>query len=704
MPMRAPFDFDDDFASGAEWARMYRDVGLQVLPAHLPSDGDQWKRPLGDWLEFQQWLVPDAIFARWYDPKTGQHRARLNMGAATGGASDGVFIIDLDLYKPGSKAAEWWRGVLAIHFNDMEPETWSQRTGGGGRQVFFRAPEGWSPPTFKAPVADLRGQGGFTMLPPSRHASGKLYDWEPGHAPWQVEVMVAPPGLIDAIETLRLEHGGQDRDRQAGEHTAAPGEAKNAFGLDIDGREEKLLAAVWGAVVDLYRESPILPSAATQGDEIARLWTHYEQTTKSRLDGPEFAGLTNAQRLEKEGRGASELRRKWDYAMRSWDTKVKAAAALPRPNPTPVWRAAPQHPTPDDDEFDTESPPRRRKVVTPFHGQAPERQWLVQDWIVEGTVNSFYGPGGSGKSLIALQLGAAMSLGQRWLGMRTKPGRVLYVSCEDDADELHRRTDDIKLAMGYALGWPFPDLTIIDQVGEDNRLVIPGRYGGIEPGPFLAELEADVAELTPALLILDTLADIYAGSEIDRAQVNYFLKTTLGGLITRLAAQGHTLTILLLGHPSVSGVADGRGYSGSGAWENSVRSRLYLGQPEGCPPDERVLTRGKANYASSGDDTAIRLAWVDGVFRAERELEDGDPELVRIKARVVGEVWRAWEAKTPFTQQKSHRLYVFRALLKLLTDEGFERVSVRQAIRELIEDGRIGSDRKSNIKGLKPCD
>jgi hypothetical protein len=703
--MTAPFDFDDEFASPASWAALYRKLDLQVIPAHMPQDGGQWKRPLLAWIEFQDTLTSPTIFGRWYDPETGDYRRHRNMGTITGSASSGAWVLDLD-NKPGQQAEAWWTGLLAVHNSNMEPETPIQRTGGGGRQLLFRAPLGWRPPTFKTPTGvDVRGQGGFAMLPPSRHASGNAYSWEPGAAPWQVEIMTAPDWLIDAIETLRLEHGGTD---QVGEHTPTPVE-QNAFGLTVNGREEKLLQAVWGAVVDLYRESPVPPSRAAQEAEIDRLWGNYERTTKSRLSGLEFGQMSNAEKLEHEGRGISELRRKWAYAMKGWDTKVKAAAAQPRPNPQPEnsWgerlnEAMPPE-TPAAGEFDTgkpAGPPPRMKLVTPFHGQAPDRQWLVKDWIVEGAVNSLYAGSGLGKSLIALQLGAAVSLGVRWLGMPTKPGRVLMVSCEDDADELHRRTDDIKRAMGYALGWPFPDLHITDRVGEENRLAVLDRTGNIAAGPFLDPLEAEINALKPALLILDTLADVYAANEIDRGQVNFFLKTILGGLIKRQEAQGHTLTLILLGHPSDAGkAAGGKGYSGSGAWEAGVRSRLYLVKPEDGP-DERILTRGKANYASAGIETGLRLTWEQGMFKADRELDDADPERRRLEQAVLREVKRAWADKLPLSAKPGHRRNVYVVLAKQFQEEGFEPQATRQVIRQMVEDGQLWTVKRSGMSGL----
>ena len=65
----------------------------------------------------------------------------------------------------------------------------------------------------------------------------------------------------------------------------------------------------------------------------------------------------------------------------------------------------------------------------------PERRWLVQDMIPEAKVTLLYGDGGSGKSLLAIQLADAVATGGEWLGEYVERGRVLYVSCEDDIDE-----------------------------------------------------------------------------------------------------------------------------------------------------------------------------------------------------------------------------------------------------------------------------
>jgi len=83
----------------------------------------------------------------------------------------------------------------------------------------------------------------------------------------------------------------------------------------------------------------------------------------------------------------------------------------------------------------------------------------------------------------------------------------------------------------------------------------------------------------------------------------------------------------------------GTGLSGSTAWNNSVRSRLYLERQKGKnaepdeDPDARVLRRMKANYAGINDE--IRCRWVNGVLVPEEsggwldaKARDGQAEQV----------------------------------------------------------------------------
>ena len=85
----------------------------------------------------------------------------------------------------------------------LELETVEQRTGGGGLQKLFRAPLGWIAPTNKTSIGvDIRGQGGFAMLAPSLHESGRHYEWLEGCSPDDIEIAFAPDWLLAEVEKL----------------------------------------------------------------------------------------------------------------------------------------------------------------------------------------------------------------------------------------------------------------------------------------------------------------------------------------------------------------------------------------------------------------------------------------------------------------------------------------------------------------------
>ena len=79
----------------------------------------------------------------------------------------------------------------------------------------------------------------------------------------------------------------------------------------------------------------------------------------------------------------------------------------------------------------------------------PPRQWIVQALIPDRNVTLLSGDGAAGKGTIALQLCAAVSTKALWLGMETEKGSALFVTAEDEVDELHRRLTSI--AAGEAL-------------------------------------------------------------------------------------------------------------------------------------------------------------------------------------------------------------------------------------------------------------
>jgi hypothetical protein len=674
---------------------MYRAVGLQVVPSHLPSEHQNWKRPaLADWKSLQEELVPQNTFDRWYAAR-GEHSQRPNMGILSGRASGNVFVIDLDEYKTPDALA-WWQGVLAEHNSRIEPETCQQVTGGGGRQLFFRAPAEWHAPTNKTPIGvDIRGQGGFAVLPPSLHISGKPYEWKDGCAPWECEIAAAPDWLLQEVSELVERFGGdQHRAQAAGPvvSTASPAEDFNAFGQRVDNRDHYMRDLIWAAVVNWRRECPIPPSDAESQARMKEVWAVYERRTKSRL--PAVDGVSNADLLEREGRGHTLFMEKWRRAMSKWGTDI--AEASQRPLAKDEWReaTAPQPDPATDASAADESQPIDVGELT---GEPKKREWIVPDWIPKGVVSSLSGDGGMGKTLLAQQLLYAVGLGGKWLGLDVPAVRGLGVFCEDDEDELHRRHNAIKTDLGHAVGNPFTDTWIWPRVGHDNLLVTFDKDNKPLVSPFFAQIMRHVLEKRIGLLILDTIADLFGGNEIIRAQVNYFIKATCGAFIKQAKDAGFVLTVILLSHPSQAGRNSGSGESGSTAWNNAVRARLYLTRPEDGLPEQRVLTRKKSNYSASGDDVKLDLLWADGVLKP---ASCSNAVAVKsIENQILQLVAEAWDDDRPYHAKKGEGLRFLDGEMVRFFSGRVPVEVVIQAIANLKNSGAIDAVRSGKKRG-----
>ncbi len=249
-----------------------------------------------------------------------------------------------------------------------------------------------------------------------------------------------------------------------------------------------------------------------------------------------------------------------------------------------------------------------------------KRKWVCEPLIPLGETTLMYGPGAAGKSLLLLILALCMACGFRWLGMPVPILRTLFFTCEDDADELNRRAAKVLQSLGVTWAECGDRFAAVPMRGTEASavLAVASKDGTLTPTPTYAALRKLVEDFKPDVVIIDTLADVFAGNENDRSHAKQFVK-----LIERL----YPATFIVTAHPSVSGQADGRGASGSTGWPAAVRSHLYLERvrgDEGAEPDPdlRQLSNLKANYAQAGSG-GIELRWIDGVFvRSDRQARE----------------------------------------------------------------------------------
>jgi RecA-family ATPase len=237
-------------------------------------------------------------------------------------------------------------------------------------------------------------------------------------------------------------------------------------------------------------------------------------------------------------------------------------------------------------------------------------RWLATNRIPAGDVTILSGDGGGGKTTVALQLAVAVERGLGdWLGVTCERGPVFFFSGEEPEQEMRRRLARVARKRGF-------DSTELERLhfhfaDPDRCLLGEARHNGpIAATPLFDSLAATVVDIRPALLVVDSIAAVFGGNQNDRTHVRSFV-----GLFRKLARQADC-AVLLLDHPSLSGITSGTGRGGSMDWQNATRARLHLQTIEDAEGVAgRVLEVKKTNYGPCGEK--LKLLWEDGCFVPE---------------------------------------------------------------------------------------
>ena len=157
--------------------------------------------------------------------------------------------------------------------------------------------------------------------------------------------------------------------------------------------------------------------------------------------------------------------------------------------------------------------------------EPPGRDWLVSDLVPEGTVTTWFGDDGTGKSVLALALGLSVASGQPFLGRPAKHGVVLYIDTEFDQDEFVRRAYQLARGMGHSA----PPAGVI---------YYRTRYSLTTPGG-----QRDIARLVeryqPTLVVLDSITLGTYTDDLKEAAAAVTLMEFLQRLPTTVLALDH---------------------------------------------------------------------------------------------------------------------------------------------------------------------
>lgn len=276
----------------------------------------------------------------------------------------------------------------------------------------------------------------------------------------------------------------------------------------------------------------------------------------------------------------------WDYAAREGGDALALLleAATEPPQPEPLLKPV--------SVFDVLTHP------------APPPAFVWDGYLPRGVVALFGAHGGTGKSTIALMLAVATVTGRPLFGVATTQSPAVFVSLEDGAGIVRHRLAGICRAWGIN-PLALAGLHIVDGTENPELYAADQRSAGDVTSTY-AELSRLVQSTGAGLVVVDNASDSFGGDEINRRQVRAFMRSL--GQVARLT----DCAVCLLAHVDKTTSRNrkaegGEGYSGSTAWHNSARSRLFMTRDES---GLLTLEHQKSNLGRMQEP--ISLVWLEG--------------------------------------------------------------------------------------------
>jgi RecA-family ATPase len=200
----------------------------------------------------------------------------------------------------------------------------------------------------------------------------------------------------------------------------------------------------------------------------------------------------------------------------------------------------------------------------------PDLGFLVENMIPFGKITGLGGEDGTGKSRLLLQLAVGVCSTAVWagLGIPVASGPVIFYTVEETPRDMRSRL--IKLARALGIDVSLDNLHIIAMGAEETAVLGAEERGQVKKTKLFGKFAREIDRIKPVLIEIDPLAEVFDGDEIKRNLVKKFV-----GLLRPLIADRRTALVMSY-HPSLTGLANRTGSSGSTGWRAAYRGNIWI--------------------------------------------------------------------------------------------------------------------------------
>mgnify|MGYP001569736952 CR=1 FL=1 len=316
---------------------------------------------------------------------------------------------------------------------------------------------------------------------------------------------------------------------------------------------------------------------AANGAKFQALWNgKWEGMTYPSQSEAEFALLgilkfwtQNEGQIERLMRASGLARAKWasrrgqdTYLSRSVSSSTSAGGETYSPGPAmlPIAHTTAAQPSEPDTEPEEEAT-RPRYILhwaDEALGEIPPIDWVVDELFARGSVSLVVGNPGTKKTYSMLDCAACVAMGEPWIGRLVQQGTVLIIDEESGDRRLKRRLK--KILRGHRLGMGVPIAHTSLELF--NLLSSPAD---------VQYINSIMAQLQPALVIIDALADVMPGGDENAVRDTHPVFQKL-----RTLAERHNCAVAVIHHAGKAG-----SYRGSSAIAGAVDLLLMVDSEQG---------------------------------------------------------------------------------------------------------------------------